>query len=182
MKPGQRKWRSFRVIVSWDAWMFDDFDVRWSMNSSWVPHTTCIVLQSFRSWPRSWGNLWTSKAPDRPLWCRDYCRMSWSILHYYSGKNIHVILIGLHTWFSVHRTVHMCTIYIFFAHPLHFLRRELLLRVADHRKGCTRQSRNSNCAGSAWIALNSVAGILKTTGCSLQGTFVCSLLLIDVSN
>ena len=118
MKPGQRKWRSCRVIVSWDAWMFDDFDVMWSMNSSWVPHTTCIVLQSFRSWPRSWGNLWTSKAPDRPLWCRDYCRMSWSILHYYSGKNIHVILIGLHTWFSVHRTVHMCTIYIFFAHIL----------------------------------------------------------------
>ena len=118
MKPGQRKWRSCRVIVSWDAWMFDDFDVRWSMNSSWVPHTTCIVLQSFRSWPRSWGNLWTSKAPDRPLWCRDYCRMSWSILHYYSGKNIQVILIGLHTWFSVHRTVHMCTIYIFFAHIL----------------------------------------------------------------
>ena len=44
-----------------------DFNLRWSMNSSWVPHTMCIVLQSFRSWPRSWCNSWTSKA-NRPLW------------------------------------------------------------------------------------------------------------------
>ena len=93
----------------------------------------------------------------------------------YSDRSAHMIQ-------CAQNCTYVYNLYFFCTYPLHFLRRELLLRVADHRKGCTRQSRNSNCAGSAWIALNSVAGILKTMGCSLQGTFVCSLLLIDVSN